>query len=184
MNLKFFIFTTAILTCISGAAFAVSVVGGSGHDCFVAAKAGIATPENLAVCDYALNNEGLSIHNRAGTFVNRGVLRSVIGDNEGAMTDYEQALRLQPNLGDAYIDRGAGKIRLKLYEDALTDINKGISLGASYSHLAYYNRAVAEELMGRWTESYYDFKHVLELEPDFAPAANQLKNFIVTKKES
>ena len=34
---------------------------------------------------------------------------------------------------------------------------------------------------GQFKESYYDYKHTLELAPDFKPAQDQLQNFIVTK---
>ena len=36
-------------------------------------------------------------------------------------------------------------------------------------------------ILGRVTESYHDFKKALEIAPDFAPASEQLKNFVVTR---
>ena len=35
-------------------------------------------------------------------------------------------------------------------------------------------------MIGSYKESYYDFKKVLEIEPDYAPATERLKDFIVT----
>ena len=69
---------------------------------------------------------------------------------------------------------------MKRYDEALADISKGIELGMSYPDIGYFNRGVAEELTGQFKASYYDFKHVLELEPNFTRASDQLKNFTVT----
>ena len=92
------------------------------------------------------------------------------------------AWRFYPDLGDGYVDRGAALITLKRYDEAMADINKGIGLGQSYEHVGYYNRAVAEFYLGRITESYHDYQKALEIAPDFTPAREQLKNFVVTRR--
>ena len=38
-----------------------------------------------------------------------------------------------------------------------------------------------EQLSGKITEAYYDYQKTLQLEPKFAPAAEHLKDFVVTK---
>ena len=86
-----------------------------------------------------------------------------------------------PDLGDGYVDRGAALIQLKRYDEAMTDINRGIGLGLSYEHVGYYNRGVAEFYLGRIKESYYDYKKALDIEPNFKPAAEELKHFTVTR---
>jgi hypothetical protein len=50
----------------------------------------------------------------------------------------------------------------------------------SFPHIGYYDRAIAEEMSGSYKEAYHDFKKVLEIEPDYGPAAERLKDFIVT----
>ena len=67
------------------------------------------------------------------------------------------------------------------HEEALGQINKGIDLGMAFVHIGYYNRAVAEQLLGRFKESYYDYKKVLEIEPSFKLASERLKDFTVTR---
>jgi tetratricopeptide (TPR) repeat protein len=67
------------------------------------------------------------------------------------------------------------------HEEALGQINKGIALGMAFVHIGYYNRAVAEQLLGRFRESYYDYKKVLEIEPSFKLASERLKDFTVTR---
>jgi len=160
----------------------VTVVGaGMAHDCFIAAKSGVNLRAGIAVCNMALAEEMLSARARAGTYINRAVMKSALGQTDDAMTDYNSGLSLDPELGDGYVDRGAALITLKRYDEAIADINKGIALGQSYEHVGYYNRGVAEFFLGQVTQSYYDFKKASEIAPDFGPASEQLKNFVVTR---
>ena len=164
-------------------AFVVVVGNSLGHDCFMAAKASVVggnVDDGLATCTVALTDGGLTTHDRAATFINRGVLRHAKGLYDAAMEDYQDGINIMPDLGDAYVDRAAALIWMKRYDEAIVDVNKGIALGLSYPHLGYYNRAVAEELKGDFKASYFDFKKVLELEPTFQQATDQLKNFTVT----
>jgi len=170
----------ALLAAAPADAFVVVMGNSLAHDCFLLAKARVNTEEGLATCDSALTDSALTRHDRAATFVNRGAIKQDRGYYESAMGDFEAGIALEPDLGDAYVDRGAALIRLQRYDDAIADINHGMQLGTSYPHIGYYDRAVAEELKGQYKEAYYDFKHVLELEPNFTMASDQLKNFVVT----
>jgi hypothetical protein len=64
----------------------------------------------------------------------------------------------------------------------MADVNHGLDLGPTYPFVGYYNRAVAEQLMGNNKEAYLDYKKTLELEPKFTPAADRLKDFVVIRK--
>jgi tetratricopeptide (TPR) repeat protein len=174
----------AALLLLSAPAHALVAVVGAGmaHDCFIAAKAGSDPRGGITICNMALEEEALDVHSRAGTYVNRAVMKMALGRVNEAMSDYNSGLTLYPDLGDGYVDRGAALITLKRYDEALADIDKGIALGQSYEHIGYYNRGVAEFYLGQVTESYHDFKRALEIAPDFALASDQLKNFVVTRK--
>ncbi|HUO03063.1 MAG TPA: tetratricopeptide repeat protein [Rhizomicrobium sp.] len=173
----------AVLLLIPARAHALVQVVGSGlaHDCYLMAKMGNDPRGGIATCDEALAEEALNPQQRAGTYVNRAVMKVALGRVDDAMRDYDEGLRIKPDLGDGYVDRGAALITLKRYDEAMADINKGIGLGLSFEHLGYYDRAVAEFYMGRIRESYFDYKKTLEIAPDFAPAQAQLKNFTVTR---
>jgi tetratricopeptide (TPR) repeat protein len=180
------VFGCAALLFLTAPAHAlVSVLGaGQAHDCFIAAKVGTDPRGGIAVCNEALAEEALDARSRAGTYVNRAVMKMSLGHVDDAMADYNSGLKLYPELGDGYVDRGAALIALKRYDEAMADINKGIGLGQSYEQIGYYNRAVAEYFLGRITESYYDYKKALEIAPDFTLAREQLKNFVVTRKSA
>jgi len=178
------VFGCAALLLLSAPAHALVAVLGAGmaHDCFIAAKAGIDLRGGIAICDMALAEEALDVRARAGTYVNRGVMKIALGHTDQALADYDSGLALFPGLGDGYVDRGAALIALKRYDEAMVDINKGISLGQTYEQIGYYNRGVAEFYLGRIPESYRDFKKALEIAPDFTRASDQLKNFVVTRQ--
>ena len=184
-------FLAASLLAAAPAAQAQVVVTlgtGLAHDCFLHAKAGTNLQEGVHVCNLALDHDPLSRKDRAGTHDNRGVLLDLMGRTQQAADDFNASIALDPSLGDPYVNLGAMLIKKGQHEEALSQINKGIDLGMAYPHIGYYDRAVAEQMLGRFKEAYYDYKKVLEIDPNFAMASERLKDFVVTrvppKKES
>ncbi len=62
------------------------------------------------------------------------------------------------------------------------DIQKGIDLGPSEMALAYFNRAIAYEKLGRISDAYFDYQRSLKAAPNFIAAANALSRFKVTPR--
>ena len=166
----------------------VTIGTGQAHDCFLHAKGGFALAEGVVVCTKALAQDVLSKHDRAGTYDNRGVMMDMMGRTQEAADDFNAAITLYPDLGDPYVNLGAMLIKKGQHQEALTQINKGIELGMAFPHIGYYDRAVAEQMLGQFKEAYYDYKKTLEIEPRFSMATERLKDFVVTrvpaKKES
>lgn len=159
----------------------VTVGNSRAYSCYVAAKNGYASDDAIKVCSASLDEENLSQKDRAATYDNRGIMQTSLGRLDQALTSFDDAIAIDASLGDAYINRGTILIRQKKYEEALAEINKGIGLGVSFMHIGYYNRAVAEELLGRYRDAYYDYMHVLELDPGFTAAQERLKVFRVIR---
>ncbi|HYS45188.1 MAG TPA: tetratricopeptide repeat protein [Rhizomicrobium sp.] len=159
----------------------ITIGSGLAHDCFLHAKAGNQLIEGVSICDRALEHDVLSKKDRAGTYDNRGVMLDMLGRTERAAEDFNMAITLDPALGDPYVNLGAMLIKKGQHEAALEQINKGMDLGMGFPHIGYYDRAVAEQMLGRYKEAYYDYKKVLELEPNFAMASERLKDFVVTR---
>jgi tetratricopeptide (TPR) repeat protein len=168
----------------SGALAAITVLGpGPAQDCFRYAEEGANPQEGIARCTFALDT-ALTVTDRAATFVNRGVLRLSLHENDAALADINSGIEIAPTLGDAYVDRGAASIALGRYEEALADLNKGIALGPHRPQIAYYDRAIVNEHNGDIRAAYEDYKKALEIAPDFAPAAEEIKRFRVVRKAS
>jgi tetratricopeptide (TPR) repeat protein len=164
---------------------AVSVLGnGLAADCYQAAEFGANPSEGIAVCSRALEDAALTPTDKAATLINRGILRARADDPQAAMTDYDSGLKIDPGLGEGYVDRGATEIVLKDFDRALADINKGISLKANRLEIAYYDRAIVDEANGDVKAAYEDYKMAVRLAPDFGLASEQLSRFKVVRKGS
>ena len=159
----------------------ISVGTGQAHQCFLYAKSGTNLLQGTLTCTGALEHDMLSKKDRAGTYDNRGVINDLLGRTEKAAADFNMAIQLDPTLGDPYVNLGAMMIKKGQYEESLVQINKGLDLGMAFPHIGYYDRAVAQQMLGRYKEAYYDYKKVLEIEPNFKMASERLKDFTVTR---
>jgi len=178
---------TALL-CAPVAANAQSVVSYSAnnslpHDCYVSALTLVKTGSRLALdgirtCDAALNS-ALNQKDRAATYDNRGILHQASKAYAAAWDDFDASIRLNPELGDAWLNRGAALLQMRKPDDALTDIQHGVSLGPSLPQIGYFDLGVAHQTLGHIPEAYAAYKQALAADPDFTPASEALKNFRV-----
>ena len=183
MKVRFLPLAAAVLA--AGPALAQSVVTrgvGLAHDCYIYARIGHDPRNGVETCDLSLRDEALSRKDKAATHDNRGVMLDMLGRTDAAEADFKTAIDLNPELGDAHVNIGSMLIKKRRLDEALEHINKGIELGMGFPHIGYYDRALAEELSGRFQEAYHDYKKVLELEPHYTAAEERLKDFTVIRK--
>jgi len=147
------------------------------EQCFNSAQTGVNLGFGLEHCNTAVIDP-MTIY-RAQTFVNRGIIRFDMGDNNGALSDFNIALNNNPALGDAYLNRALVLIAEKRPTDAMAAINQGIALGATNLQIAYYSRGAIEDDAGQYPAAYRDYKQALSIKPDYAPAQRQLARFKV-----
>lgn len=162
---------------------AATIVLGSGlaNDCYKQAEFG--RDDNTVACDRALE-EPMVNHDRAATYVNRSVLRLRAKNAAGALADCETSIRINSELGEAFVNRGAALISLGRPAEAIESLTHAIALGARKLHYAYYDRALAREDVGDVRGAYEDYKRALEISPNFGLAAEQLKRFRVLPRGS
>jgi tetratricopeptide (TPR) repeat protein len=173
----------AALISAGSASTAVSVLGGGqAQACFMAAKAGRADNVSLSVCDEALATETLAPKDRAGTLINRGVLKLTRGDYGAAQSDLDAGIAGIPEVGEGWVNRGAMYIGLKRYREALSDLDKGLSLGLKEPAKAYFNRGVAHEGLDDETSAYQDYEQALVLQPGWELPQRELLRFTVTRR--
>ena len=98
-----------------------------------------------------------------------GYLFSLQEKREDAVAAYDQALLLQPELAEAYNNRGAEKSDLSRYEDAIVDYDQAIQLKPNYAE-AYYNRGIAKGNLGRHEDAIVDYDQAIRLKQDLAKA--------------
>jgi tetratricopeptide (TPR) repeat protein len=100
-------------------------------------------------------SESLAIHNR-------GVARKAKGDVEGALRDYDEAIRLNPRLAVAFSNRGNTRFERGDLEDALKDYNESIRLNPRDADV-YYNRALVYEHLSEPASAIANLRRYLDL---------------------
>jgi tetratricopeptide (TPR) repeat protein len=186
--MKRLILSTALLGATlafgSAAGAAVTVIGGGlAEACANAALTGKSDHRFEVLCTQALDGEVLNSRDRAGTYINRGIMKLRRTDYAAAVLDFNQAVRINPDLGESYVNRGAAAIGQHRYADGMSDLNKAIALGVEEPAKAYYNRALAYEGLDDAKAAYFDYQKAVELSPEWNAPKEQLVRFKVSRKE-
>jgi tetratricopeptide (TPR) repeat protein len=187
MSTRFRVASVAFVGLLSAAGAAgadVTIIGnGLAAECSTAAR-GVANNAPARTdaeheCTLAIEGEPLSPHEAAATYVNRGVLYLTDRAIADARRDFEQALKIEPNLPEAMVDRGAALIAGGHDRDGVDEITRGLLRNPIQPEEAYYNRAVAEERLGDVRSAYFDFRKAGDLKPDWPLPKTELARFTV-----
>jgi tetratricopeptide (TPR) repeat protein len=93
-----------------------------------------------------------------------GAMLAIKGDNEGALGELTQAIRLDPKMQDAYVNRAFLWIAKHEYDKAIADCEEAIRLDPKYA-IAYINRAVAGNARGGYDRALSDYDEAIRLDP-------------------
>ncbi len=85
----------------------------------------------------------------ADTYFNRGIAKYDLGDYQGALIDFNQALQIKPNYADAYNNRGIVKDDLGDKQGALADYNQAAQLYLQQGNMEWYRKALRNQ-KGFW----------------------------------
>lgn len=174
---------TMVFASAAPASGAALILGaGLATVCSKAAIAGKADVKSIETCTLALETQAMGPRDRAGTFVNRGVLKLRRGNYDDARIDFAEALRLSPDLGEAHVNWGASLIAEKRYGEGLSEIERGLKLGVDEPEKAYFNQGIAYEGLGDATAAYLAYSKAAELAPAWQEPQVQLARFTVTRK--
>ena len=169
---------------LAGAANAhtISVLGSNADAlaCYRAADSEARRPDALETCADALRSRDLTSYDRIATLVNRGIVRFRLEDFDGAIADFDEAMRIEPAQPDAMINRGITMLAAGHDVEQSADyIERGLARGPQRPWVGYYGRAVANELAGRDAAAYRDYKRAQELRPGWALPRQALARFSV-----
>src|SRR5262249_35019164 len=96
----------ASLFVCDAASAAITIVGhGPAGDCYHAANGPRRDLAAMDACNLALENQFLTIQDRAATLVNRAIIHLRRAERESALTDLDAAIALNSNLAEARIVR-------------------------------------------------------------------------------
>ena len=104
-----------------------------------------------------------------GDLVNRGIEKAKNGDLDGAMADFDRAIKLNPNDDAPYYNRAQAKRLKKDAAGAVADYTRAIELGST-NPAAYNNRGNARSENNDRDGAIADYTRAIELKPDYARA--------------
>ena len=95
-------------------------------------------------------------------------------DAKGALADFDEAIRLDPNDPTTRIDRGVVLGFLNEHKRALADYDEAIRLNPKHP-LAYVNRGTELNALGDRAAAIASIQRAMEIEPNYLPAVESLK---------
>ena len=102
-------------------------------------------------------------------YVNRGFVYLSKGDYDRAITDFNQAIQLQPDSTPAWFNRAAVYFVKQDYDPALADLNQVIQLQPNFD-LAYVKRGSVYFFQGDYDLALADLDRAIQLQPNSAPS--------------
>lgn len=181
--MRFWISLAALALASPSIALAQSTVvlgTSAARACYEAALASTYNARSSLVrCEEALESGLLSRRDRAATEVNMGIVLITGGRAEEAMQGYDRAIALQPELAEAWLNRGIGHFTQGHHEEAEAHFTRSLELGLGDAHKAYYHRALTLDARERYAEAYEDFQRALELAPGWELPLRELQRYEV-----
>lgn len=157
---------------------AVTVLGNDmAQTCSIAALTGRTDKSALESCTAALEGKGLTKRDRAGTYVNRGIIRLHRKLYTDARNDFQTALKLRPGFGEAVVNHGASYVAERRFVEGIEYINRGLEMEPQEPEKAYYNRGLAYENLGLHNKAYDDYLKALELKPGWEAPKRHLYRY-------
>ena len=89
---------------------------------------------------------------------------------EETVADCTEAIRLDPDSPQLYLERAGAHSRLDRYEEAVSDYDRAIRLDPDHA-AAYLGRCHAKSELGRHEEAIEDYDHAVHLDPHSASAS-------------
>lgn len=145
--------------------------GGEARACSFAAEMSTThlntTRGDLDPCNRALEEVNLSRRDRAATFVNRGIVLTALEEYQKALNDYNESLKLMPELPQAWNGKGNLYYLADRYDDAIAAYERALELNLPERHVAYYNLGITFEKMGDKATAERNYNTALELVPEW-----------------
>lgn len=105
----------------------------------------------------------------ANAYFNRAMTRYDLGDEQGAIADYTEVLRIRPDQDVAANNRGLVRYDLGDRHGAIADFELAIQLNPD-SYIAYCNRGYVRSELGDKLGAIEDYTFALQINPDYSTA--------------
>jgi len=98
----------------------------------------------------------------------RGVAYDIQGETDKAIVDFDVAIRLKPDFGEAYINRGLAWAKKHEHDRAIADFTEAIHLDPEHAYLALNDRGNVYEEKGNNSQAIEDYDRAIGMRPDYA----------------
>jgi tetratricopeptide (TPR) repeat protein/serine/threonine protein kinase len=95
--------------------------------------------------------------------------------NDKAVADYTEAIRLKPDYAEAYNGRGQAYFKLQQFDKAISDYGDAIRIKPDFAE-AYSNRGFTYTRIGQFEKALADCNEAIRIKPDFAEAYKNRAN--------
>jgi tetratricopeptide (TPR) repeat protein len=102
-------------------------------------------------------------HYYSKSYVDRGNVKQLIDDYDGAINDYSQAIAINPENEEAYNNRGDSRFFLKDYQGASNDYSQAISINPENEE-AYNNRGDVKLLLKDYQSAIDDYTRTIDMD--------------------
>lgn len=106
---------------------------------------------------------------RANDLLEQGNALLIQSQYEAAIAAYEQSIALEPNSGQAWLNRGCALFYLKEYEQAIASYDQALHRSGDLAD-AWYNRAGALTKLHQYDQAIACYERVTQLKPDYLAA--------------
>ncbi len=163
----------------------VTVLGNSedARECYFSAQMAIQVQSTsraeVKACTNALLTQGLRVRDKAATYINRGILLVALEEYQEAVRDYAMATQLYPEFGAIYVNRGNLFFLGESYKSAILEYDKALDYGLAQDHVAYLNRGMAYEKLGKLDEAEADYRQAITLAPEWHVPKSKLERVLL-----
>jgi tetratricopeptide (TPR) repeat protein len=134
------------------------------------ARCGHPDPEiSISVCSAIIQSGRAGGRELADAHTERGVAFVTLLDYDRALTDFGEAIRLDPKLAKAFANRGAVHGAKQDFDKAIDDFTRAIALTPRSAH-AFADRAGMYRLTGQHDAAIRDYSEAIRLDRSFAEA--------------
>lgn len=117
--------------------------------------------QSLETCSAVLKIDPTS----ALAFFRRGHCRQMLGEDDKAIEDFDQAIQLEPKYEQAYLARGDARYSLEEYDQAMADYNAVLTTNPNSSG-ALYMRGRCWYAKGEFDQAIADYNAALKVQPN------------------
>ncbi|MDJ1497206.1 tetratricopeptide repeat protein [Cytophagaceae bacterium DM2B3-1] len=112
---------------------------------------------------------GMVVTQSAESLFNKATLDGMFAQYQKALTNYTQAIGINPNFTTAYLHRGATYNELQRSQEAIEDYTQAIQIEPGYVD-AYNNRGITQLELQHYEEAVADFTKAININPNYVEA--------------